>query len=152
MNGCIFCAIAARQQKASLIYEDDRAMVFMDLFPVVPGHVLVIPKTHAPLLSGLDRDIRSYLMELTVAVVEAQKRAGLGKAANVLVNDGVAANQHVPHVHFHAIPRQGKRAFGALLRWGTRMAVPFHEAKRRQELDDMAIRIASHFNAPVESG
>lgn len=147
MKGCIFCAIAAQQEKASVVYEDDRAMVFMDLFPVVPGHALIIPRVHAPLLSELDADIRSHLLNLTVATVETQKKLGLGRAANVLVNDGAAANQHVPHVHFHAIPRSTKLAYGALLRWSTRMLVPFNGGKRRQELDDMAARIKSCFDA-----
>ncbi len=44
---CIFCAIAAREVEASVIYEDETVVVFMDLNPVTPGHLLVVPRKHA---------------------------------------------------------------------------------------------------------
>ncbi|HET7327205.1 MAG TPA: HIT family protein [Nocardioidaceae bacterium] len=46
-QGCIFCAIVARQAEASVVYADETVVVFMDLNPVTPGHLLVVPREHA---------------------------------------------------------------------------------------------------------
>lgn len=51
MNDCVFCRIRDRQVEGHVVYEDDLVMAFMDLYPVNPGHVLVVPKEH---LVGLD--------------------------------------------------------------------------------------------------
>jgi len=54
-QGCIFCAVVARQAEASVVYEDETVVVFMDLNPVTPGHLLVVPREHAVGLEDLDR-------------------------------------------------------------------------------------------------
>ena len=46
MNSCIFCDIIARRAPASIVYEDDVVVVFMDLFPINPGHTLMVSKQH----------------------------------------------------------------------------------------------------------
>ena len=46
-QGCILCAIAARQAEASVVYEDETVVAFMDRYPVTPGHLLVVPREHA---------------------------------------------------------------------------------------------------------
>ncbi|MEW2625142.1 HIT family protein [Streptomyces sp. NPDC048106] len=53
-DGCVFCAIARGKADASIVHEDDSVFAFMDLQPVTPGHLLVIPKAHAvgPRLAG----------------------------------------------------------------------------------------------------
>jgi hypothetical protein len=51
---CIFCEIVARQAEASVVYEDETVVVFMDLNPVTPGHLLVVPCEHAVGLEDLD--------------------------------------------------------------------------------------------------
>jgi diadenosine tetraphosphate (Ap4A) HIT family hydrolase len=53
-QGCIFCAIAARQAEASVVYEDETVVAFMDRNPVTPGHLLVVPRKHAAGLEDLD--------------------------------------------------------------------------------------------------
>ena len=45
-DGCIFCAIATGEAPARRVYEDDRTLAFLDIFPVTPGHTLIIPKQH----------------------------------------------------------------------------------------------------------
>jgi histidine triad (HIT) family protein len=51
---CIFCAIVAGTAQASIVYDDADLLVFMDIRPVTPGHLLIIPKRHAPFLADLD--------------------------------------------------------------------------------------------------
>jgi diadenosine tetraphosphate (Ap4A) HIT family hydrolase len=108
MSQCIFCQIQAGTLPASVVYQDEQAMVILDLFPIREAHCLVIPREHAPLLEGLDAAVTHHLMDLARRTIVAQKRAGLAvKAHNVVVNDGRESNQHVPHVHVHVIPRRG---------------------------------------------
>jgi histidine triad (HIT) family protein len=51
---CIFCAIVAGIAPASIVYDDAELLAFMDIRPVTPGHLLIIPKPHAPFLADLD--------------------------------------------------------------------------------------------------
>ena len=54
MEGCVFCRIVKGIAPASVVYEDEKVMAFMDIQPVNPGHVLVIPKRHVARLSELE--------------------------------------------------------------------------------------------------
>ncbi len=136
---CIFCEIVAGQRPASRIWEDDGCVAFMDLYPVSTGHALVVPRQHAVLLTDLEPDIRQRLWEVACAVRAAAGSAGHGVAgANVIVNDGVAANQHIRHVHVHVMPREprdGARVAWAFLRRGFNS---FGGRASRRELDGMA--------------
>ena len=121
-------------------------MVILDLFPIREAHCLVIPREHAPLLEGLDAAVTHHLMDLARRTIVAQKRAGLAvKAHNVVVNDGREANQHVPHVHVHVIPRRGGDTLVTALTWATRLLNVFGMAKRRKRLDRLAGLLSEHF-------
>jgi histidine triad (HIT) family protein len=103
---CVFCAILAGRQPASKVYEDDRVMAFMDIYPMRPGHVLVIPKVHAQYVQDLTPDIRSHLFETANRVGSVLRRSSLAPAdVHFVINDGVHASQTVPHVHMHVLPR-----------------------------------------------
>lgn len=141
---CIFCDIVAKKAPASLVYEDDQFMAFMDLFPMRPGHTLVIPKHHAGYVSELTPALRSGLFEMGNRIVLAQQKAGLRiDGHNLIINDGPAANQHVPHVHLHVIPRIRGDLHKALFSFASRYLNYFGAEARRRELDEMARRISS---------
>lgn len=143
---CIFCRILNGGAPASVVYRDERAVVLLDLFPVREAHCLVIPVAHHALLEELEPDLAAHLFELARRTIRAQKRAGLDvKAHNVVVNDGREANQHVPHVHLHVIPRRGGDTLATALTWGTRMMNVFGLSKRRHRLDRLAGLLAEHF-------
>ncbi len=130
-----------------MVYQDARCIAFMDLFPMRPGHVLVIPRQHATFISELDAGTRAHLLEVANAVIKAQKAAGLPcDGNNVFLNDGPAANQHVPHVHLHVLPRRNGDLHKAVLSFATRYLNYFGQAAHRQRLDDMAQRIAQHMS------
>lgn len=144
---CLFCRIATGEESASKIYEDDHCFVFLDLFPIRAGHTLVIPKQHGALLEDLPADIQAHLIHICEKVMKAHKAAGLGiKAHNLMLNDGKAANQHVPHVHFHLIPRQGGDVLGVIMGLVLRMKNIFGQAARRKKLDQLAALIARHLD------
>jgi histidine triad (HIT) family protein len=142
MTDCIFCRIAAGDAPASVVYADDIFLAFMDLHPLRPGHVLVIPRRHAVFLSDLPAETQRHLFALGCRILAAQRRAGIPlEGAQVLINDGPASGQHVPHVHLHLIPRtKGDRlkvAAGMLARLFNR----FGASEDRVRLDAVAARI-----------
>ena len=104
---CVFCAIADGQLPAQRIYEDEHFIVLLDIFPLRPAHVLIVSREHAPLLDDLSDAARDRLMQLTQRMARVLRVAGYGaQGINLLVNDGPASNQHVPHLHLHLIPRR----------------------------------------------
>ena len=105
-QGCIFCAIVARESEASVVYEDETVVVFMDLNPVTPGHLLVVPREHAVGLDDLDQATSARVWEVGRDMARALRRSRVRcEGINVLVCDGEAAFQTVFHFHLHVIPR-----------------------------------------------
>lgn len=105
-QGCIFCAIAAGQAEASLVYEDETAVAFMDLNPVTPGHLLVVPRVHAVGLEDLDRATSAHVWSVGHDLARALRRSSIRcEGINVLLCDGEVAFQEVFHFHLHVIPR-----------------------------------------------
>lgn len=146
MTDCVFCQIIDGRMPASVVYRDEQAIVMLDLFPVREAHCLVVPLRHQPLLEQLDGELTAHLFDLARRTIRAQKRAGLDvRAHNLVVNDGREANQHVPHVHLHVIPRRGGDTLATVFTWGTRMLNVFGLARRRRRLDRLAGLLSEHF-------
>ncbi|MEE2732680.1 MAG: HIT family protein [Pseudomonadota bacterium] len=145
MSDCIFCSILKGEAPASVVYQDEDCIAFMDLFPMRPGHVLVIPRQHGVFIDELTPALRAHLVEVCHWVIKAQKASGLPcDGNNVFLNDGPAANQHVPHVHFHVLPRRQGDLAKAVLSFATRYTNYFGQAAHRKRLDDIAASIARH--------
>ena len=145
---CLFCRIAAGESPASVVYDDGEYMAFMDLYPIRPGHVLVIPYRHAMHLRGLAAAEQERLFTVAMSMMTAQRASGVtAEASNLLVNDGPEAGQHVPHVHIHLIPRErgdGVGVMGALL---SRVVQLVRRRGTRARLDETAARIRAHLPA-----
>jgi len=146
MSECVFCAMAAGTQPASIVHQDEQALVLLDLFPVRTGHGLVVLRRHIERVEQMSRDEAAHVFNLGRRLIRAQKNAGLAvRAHNLVVNDGPEANQHVPHVHLHVIPRRGGDTLATALTWGTRMFNVFGMQSRRARLDRLAALLAEHF-------
>jgi len=102
---CIFCRIVRKEAPAYVVSEDERTLVFMDIFPVADGHTLIIPKAHCDDLFGADpEDLRAIIdrsREVAHAIRSVLAPDGLG----VFQLNGAAAGQTVFHYHMHLIPR-----------------------------------------------
>ena len=102
---CIFCGIIAGEIPSTTIARAERAIAFMDINPVTPGHALVVPRAHATDLFDIDAD------DLSACAALAQEIAGRAKdrlgadGVNVLSCNGEGAWQTVFHFHTHVIPR-----------------------------------------------
>jgi histidine triad (HIT) family protein len=108
---CIFCKIVAGQIPSAKVLETDSAIAFLDINPVAPGHVLLVPKEHSTTLTDTSAEVLAALAgelpRLARAVLAATGAPGL----NLLQNNGREAGQVVNHVHFHLIPRKPGEAF-----------------------------------------
>ena len=103
---CTFCRIVEGAQEASIVYQDELVVAFLDVMPINPGHTLVIPRRHSAFLSevGEDEAARMFLVgrKLDRAVRASKLRCD---AVNLFLNDGAEAGQRVFHTHLHVVPR-----------------------------------------------
>ena len=128
---CLFCQIINGEIPAYFIYEDDTHVAIMDKYPIHRGHSLVIPRKHHEKITDMDVEEVSLLFSkvpsITRAVIEATGADGF----NIGQNNGRAANQIVPHVHVHVIPRYAK----------TGVAWPKRSIASEKELEELSAKI-----------
>jgi histidine triad (HIT) family protein len=103
VNNCIFCQIASGEVPASIVFEDEQTLAFLDYRPLFPGHVLLIPRAHRDSLIDVAPEVWSQMSAnarlLALAVEQGLKAQGTFLAVNNRVS------QSVPHVHIHVVPR-----------------------------------------------
>jgi histidine triad (HIT) family protein len=102
---CPFCKIGKGAIKSAVIYDSADMMAFLDIRPANPGHALVITKEHYSFLPQVPDELGVKLLQLLKVISQAQIEALGAEGVNILQNNGSAAGQAVPHVHFHVIPR-----------------------------------------------
>jgi histidine triad (HIT) family protein len=101
----IFSRIISGELPAQFVFRDGQWVAFLDIKATSRGHLLLVPRCETAFLADLPPEYLASLGPTLARVVRATKRALAVPAANVVVNDGAAAGQVVPHVHFHIIPR-----------------------------------------------
>ena len=99
-ENCIFCKIIRGDFNTEFVYENEHLVVFKDINPKAPVHLLVVPKIHVPSLNELDD--KDLLGELMIGVKEAAKKVGL-KSYRTQINTGKEAGQEVFHLHIHVL-------------------------------------------------
>ena len=102
---CIFCEIAAGRIPASIVYQDEVTMAFVDLRQFHPGHTLVIPRCHLRDVRELDDSTGAALMATVARVTHAVGAVFPNEGMSLWHSIGEAAFQEVPHLHFHIHPR-----------------------------------------------
>jgi histidine triad (HIT) family protein len=103
---CAFCQIVAGDLSARVVREDDRTLAFLDVRPLFPGHVLLVPKAHVETLADLPDDLVGPLFT-QARCLSAVMETALGAAGSfVAMNNKVS--QSVPHLHVHVVPRNRK--------------------------------------------
>ena len=105
MGETIFSKILRGEIPCHRVYEDDRVLAFLDVFPIARGHTLVIPKTEIATVDQLSDDDAAAIGRVLPRIARAVLAATGATAFNILQNNGPAAHQAVFHVHFHIIPR-----------------------------------------------
>ncbi|WP_054815609.1 HIT family protein [Nocardia arizonensis] len=113
MNDCVFCRIVAGEAPATKVFEDDTLCAFLDIRPIARGHTLVVPRTHAAELDELEPELGAHIFRAGHRLALAMRRGDLAAdGANLVLNDGKAAFQTVPHIHLHVVPRRKGDTFG----------------------------------------
>jgi len=97
---CIFCKIINGDFNTEFVYETENTVVFNDINPKAPIHLLVVPRVHVASLNELED--KNLMGELLMAVKETTKKIGL-KSYKTLINTGKEAGQEVFHLHIHIL-------------------------------------------------
>ena len=132
---CVFCEIVAGHVPASVVFQDERTITFLDHRPVTPGHMLVAPRRHAAFLADLDPEDGAQLFRVGMRGAAALRASSLRcEGVNFHLADGEVAGQEVFHVHLHVLPRFTGDGFG--LRFP-----PDYRVRERAELDEAAAAV-----------
>jgi histidine triad (HIT) family protein len=140
---CPFCDLIHGAGEVSMCYEDVDVVAFLDIQPVNPGHLLVVPREHYESLEDIPHALATHLFEVAMQLAPVVKRVGDAAGMNVVVNSGAAAGQDVFHFHVHVIPRRPGDGFD--------IPLPFAGSQMpdRTVLDANAARIIATLHDPV---
>lgn len=130
---CIFCKIAGGDAPATILYEDEAVVVFLDINPVTPGHMMVVPRAHLPALADIDPKTGAHMFNVARRMAAGLRESGLRcDGVNLLYADGEAAFQEVFHAHLHVFPRYDGDGFRLIADWETQPSRPELEAVGEQ--------------------
>lgn len=140
---CIFCDLIRGAAEVSVCYEDAQALAFMDIQPVNPGHVLVVPKAHYETLHDVPHPVAMHIFNVAMRIAPVIRKIARSTDMNIVVNSGPAAGQNIFHYHVHLIPRTGGNGFD--------IPLPFNGSQmpERSMLDALAARIISTLRDPL---
>jgi len=134
---CLFCNIIRKKQDAYVIFEDDSHIAIMDKYPIQKGHSLVMPKIHREKIIDMSDEDVGKLFSMVPTIARGIMAATGADGFNIGQNNGRSANQIIPHVHVHIIPRYNK--VGNL--WTRRMIT------NDTDLDDLAKKIRNNMKS-----
>jgi len=134
---CLFCNIISKKQDAYVIFEDDSHIAIMDKYPIQKGHSLVMPKIHREKIIDMSDGEVGKLFSMVPTIARGIMAATGADGFNIGQNNGRSANQIIPHVHVHIIPRYNK--VGNL--WTRRMIT------NDTDLDDLAKKIRNNMKS-----
>ena len=105
MPDCLFCKIIRGELPSFKVYEDDKTLAFLDIRPVNPGHVLIVPKKHSTDIFEIEESEWDAVMKSTRIVTHALEKALSPDGVNLSMNNRAPAGQAVFHAHVHVLPR-----------------------------------------------
>ena len=109
MEDCLFCKIINKEIKSSIVFENDNVLIFEDISPKAPVHLLAVPKKHIVSILEIEKLDSTVLKELMEAMSRVALEMGLDEEGfRIVTNTGSGAGQSVEHLHFHIM---GKRKF-----------------------------------------
>ena len=104
-NETLFTRIVAGEIPSYTVYEDETTYAFLDANPLAPGHTLVIPKEAYERLNNMPGEEAAAVFTVLGDIAAAVEDAVDAPATTIALNNGEAAGQEVPHVHWHVIPQ-----------------------------------------------
>lgn len=111
MNDCLFCKIEQGKIPSVRVYEDELVFAMMDIFPESPGHLLIIPRTHAENLFEVPNETLAHLIRVSKRLAQAAKTALNADGIKIVQFNGAEAGQTVFHYHMHVVPAYAGQGF-----------------------------------------
>ena len=100
---CLFCKIAAGEIPSTKVYEDERVVVFRDIAPAAPVHLLAIPRQHIESAAVIDEQTAELVGYIFTVIARVSRNEGLENGFRIVSNIGKDGGQTVPHLHFHIL-------------------------------------------------
>ncbi len=101
---CIFCKIAKKEIKAEIVYDEEGIIAFKDLHPIVPTHILIIPKKHIASVADIEDNDQKLMGALIVAAKRIAENCGIAKDGyKLLLRVGKFGGQEIRHIHMHLL-------------------------------------------------
>ena len=140
---CVFCAILKGDLPASYVYQDDTVVSIMDINPVTPGHLLVLPRRHLPDLVDLDDQTAAHMMNVARRLAAGLRASDENVTGiNLYLADSPDAGQEIAHAHIHVIPRRPDDGF--------RLEINYGEPPTREELEATAMRVSAALRVEID--
>lgn len=124
-RNCIFCRIIQKDIPNAIIYENEKFLAFMDKYPINLGHTLIVPKQHYNNILEMPIEIVGEMYSLVPQLAKAITSVINSDGFNINQNNGKSANQIVPHVHVHIVPRYSAEKIKG--QWPTRKIAKMHD-------------------------
>jgi len=101
---CVFCRIIARETPASIIYQDDHVIAFLDIHPAAPIHLLIVPIDHISSINQLSEEKSGLIGRMFVVAKQLAAEYSVAESGyRLIINSGPDANQTVYHLHLHLL-------------------------------------------------
>ena len=103
MSDCLFCKIVEGKIPSDRVYEDSQVVVFRDIYPKAPVHLLLVPRVHFASLNELTPEHDSLMAHMLRLLPDLAKQQGLDTGFRTIINTGPGGGQEVPHLHIHLL-------------------------------------------------
>ena len=98
---CIFCDIISKKQPSDILYEDDMLVVFKDIKPLAPVHLLIVPKEHIPSINDLKEKHKAMMGQMFLLAKKIAKENEISDGYKLAFNTGRKGGQLIDHIHLH---------------------------------------------------
>lgn len=98
---CIFCDIINKKSPADIVYEDEKFIVFKDVKPSAPVHLLILPKEHIVSINNLEKEHRELMGDLLLLAKKIAEKQGVSDGYRISFNVGRKGGQLIDHLHLH---------------------------------------------------
>lgn len=133
-DNCLFCRIVSGELPATVVYEDQNSVAFLDIRPLFVGHTLLVPRVHVETLGELPEKLVGPYFETVQLLSRVVEKAMDAEGTFVAMNNRVS--QSVPHLHVHVVPRRKKDGLKGFF-W------PRTKYKNNEEMEEVREKIAA---------
>jgi len=108
---CLFCNVVSRKSPSDIVYEDDKVIVFKDIYPKADIHLLLVPKEHIGSLDELDTSHDVMIAHMIRLLPKLAREQGLYHGFRTIINTGPGGGQEIYHLHMHLLGGRGLPGF-----------------------------------------